>query len=71
MDNPIRRRSLVPPLATYHDYFVRYNTDNFRGHYFSILHPFQINMSNPAANPEEVSWKIYAAAQEVIPTAFF
>ena len=71
MDNPIIRPGLVPPLATYHEYFVRAETDAFCGHYASVLHPYYTETENAAATttPAEFVQKIYAAEQEGVPTA--
>ena len=50
MGYKICQPSLVPPLATYHDYFVMAETNTFRGHYASVLHPYHIEMENTATN---------------------
>ena len=44
----------------------------FRSHNTAILLPYKIEMTNAAAAfaPSEVSWKIYATAQEGVTTAF-
>ena len=43
ISNPTGSPSLVPPLFTYHNYFARDETDNFRNHYIEVLWTYKIN----------------------------
>ena len=64
--------SLMPPLATYCDYLAKSKTNTFRGHYASVLYPYQIDMANAeaAVGPQEFALDTYVAAQGGVPTAF-
>ena len=49
MADPTGRPSLMPPLATYCDYFERAEIAPFRSHYAAILRPYNIDAENAAA----------------------
>ena len=63
-------QSLVLPATTYRDYFSRAKTDTFSGRYATVLALYAINSTATAATLADVTRLIYAAAQEVVTTAF-
>ena len=72
MDDPTSRPSPVTLLTSYRDYFARADMDTFQGRYNVVLTPYKIDPENTTATVglQEFAWKIYAAAQEDVPTAF-
>ena len=62
----------MPLLATYHGYFSKSETNNFYSHYAYVLLPYHIDTENNAiaVSLKKFNQKLYAPAQEGVPTAF-
>ena len=63
---------LAPLIRTYREYFSKPETDPFGDDYAAVLDLYQVDPLNAAAapTPASVTQQIYAASQQVEPTAF-